>query len=248
MPEMIGIFISLFAAIVPIIIIGTIVYIIVAATKRNNNGGSGFKLSSKLLLQLYLYVLSFLTLVLAVIGGTNAIKAGISYSFDVPFSYTLNKVASPTTPIYYDSYEPSPYEKEISSQCYSGDPVEFKGKMYCFDENQRKMDLINGITLLVSMALLFSMHRFALSRIPEESLIPWARKLYTFGSLILFSIVSIAALPTAIYQLTNFILFEPTTNSYSTPVAPATAIALTILAIPLWMFFLRETINLKDEE
>ena len=70
-------------------------------------------------------------------------KASFSYYFDIPFSYTLQRVNT------YDPYleYEEPLEKEVE-KCYEGSPVTYYGKEFCFDSNQRKNDLINGITLL----------------------------------------------------------------------------------------------------
>jgi len=86
----VAIIFSLLSFFVPIIVIGIVIYIIVIMTK-NKDGNTKFKLSPKTLLQIYLFVISFLTLGIAVIGGVIAIKASTSYLLDIPFSYTLQK-------------------------------------------------------------------------------------------------------------------------------------------------------------
>ncbi len=245
--EMLSILFSIVGFIVPLLVVGVVIYIIVAVSK-NKNGNTKFKLSSKILLQIYLYIISFLTLGVAVIGGSIAIKASTSFLLDIPFSYTLQRSNSymdgkETVPI-YDLGSPT---KEIQAECYQGDPITFHGMDFCFDSNQRKTDLINGISLFLSMIILFLIHQYAISKIGDEKIISWLRKIYTFGSLILYSIVSIVAIPTAIFQATNYILFETNTNVYSTPNAPAIALAVVLLAVPLWIIFLKETVKLKED-
>ena len=244
---MLSILLPIVSFFIPLLVIGIVIYIIVMMTK-NKDGKTKFKLSAKTLLQIYLFVISFLTLGIAVIGGVTAIRASVSYIFEVPFSYTLQRSNSymgynETTPI----YEPGYPVKEIQAECYQGNPIHFHGSDFCFDSNERKTDLINGISLFLSMTILFAIHQYAISKIGEEKIISWLKKIYTFASLILYSIVSIVAIPTAIFQLTNYILFETNTNVYSTPSAPAMAIAVVLLAVPLWILFLRETTKLKEE-
>lgn len=239
--EMIGIVVSLISMLVPVVALGVIIYIIVVVSKKKESN-TKFKLSSKMLLQIYLFSLSFLTLGIAVIGGATAIKSSLSYYFDIPFSYTLQRVNT------YDPY--LEYEKPLEGElekCYEGTPVTYFDKEFCFDTNQRKSDLVNGITLFVSMVILFSIHRYAISRLKEKEIFGWLKKIYIFASLILYSIVSIIAIPTAIYQTTNYFLFESGSNMYSTPSAPATSIAVAVLSVPLWIYFLRETTKLKDD-
>jgi len=240
--EMLSIITSLVAFIVPTLVVGVVIYIIVTVSK-NKNSNTKFKLSSKVLLQIYLYVLSFLTLGICVIGATTAIKAAVSFQFDIPFSYTLQKAQNFEETKAYDPALQRPDFKE----CYTGNVVSYYNTNFCFDTNERKTDLINGLTLFVSMAILFLIHQYALSKIKEERKIEWLKKIYIFGSLILYSIVSIIAIPTAIYQLTNYILFEAGEGIYQTPNAPAMPIAIALISIPLWILFLRETMQLKED-
>ena len=241
---MLSILFSIVAFIVPLLVIGVVIYIIVSMTKNKQSGGK-FKLSSKTLLQIYLYVLSFLTLGIAVVGGSIALKAVSSFQFDIPFSYTLQKANSmkEAVPIYEGEF----IKEEIAQKCYQSDPVIYYDTEFCFDSNQRKTDLINGITLFLSMTILFSIHQYALSKIKEERKIEWLKKIYTFASLILYSIASIVAIPTAIYQVINFLLFEMDTSIYSTPSAPALAIAVVLISVPLWIYFFKETVKLKED-
>ena len=233
---------SLVAFIVLTIVVGVVIYIIVIVSK-NKNGNVKFKLSSKVLLQIYLYVLSFLTLGICVIGATTSIKAAVSFQLDIPFSYTLQKAQNYEDTKMFNA----PLQRSDFKECYSGEAVSYYDTDFCFDSNQRKTDLINGLTLFVSMAILFLMHQYALSKIKEERKVGWLKKIYTFASLILYSLVSIIAIPTAIYQLTNYILFEAGESIYQTPNAPAMPIAIALISIPLWILFLRETMQLKED-
>ncbi len=240
--EMLSILLSVVGFIIPLLVVGVVIYIILTVSK-NKNGNTKFKLSSKTLLQIYLYVLSFLTLGICVIGATTAIKAAISFQFDIPFSYTLQKAQDYEEAKMFDA----PLQRSDFKECYSGDVVSYYDTDFCFDNNERRTDLINGITLFVSMAILFFIHQYALSKIKKEKRIGWLKKIYTFASLILYSVVSIVAIPTAIYQLTNYILFEAGEGIYQTPNAPAMPIAIALISIPLWILFLRETMQLKED-
>lgn len=242
--EMFGILISVIGFIIPILVVGVVIYIIVIVSK-NKNDNVKFKLSSKTLLQIYLYVISFLTLGICIIGATVALRAAVSFQMDIPFTYTLQKAndMKEAVPVFEDDI----LVEETQEKCYQSDPVTYYDTEFCFDSNQRKTDLINGITLFVSMAILFLIHQYALSKIKEERKIEWLKKIYIFASLILYSIVSIIAIPTAIYQVINYLLFEMDTSMYSTPPAPAFAIAVVLVGVPLWIYFFKETVKLKED-
>lgn len=247
MEETMSIIFFLFSIIGSILVIGAIVYIIITMIKNNDEKKTKFKLSPKILLQIYLYVISFLTLAIAVIGISLAIKAGTSYFFDLPFSYTLQKA---------NTYNENSVEFESTpkgdipidfEECYNGKKIQEYGKDFCFDSSQRKSDLITGISLFISMTLLFVIHQYAISKIKLENSILWLKKLYTFLSLILYSIAGLIVIPTSIYLVTNYFLFEIAEDTYSTPPAPAMALAFMIFIIPLWVYFLKKTTQLKEE-
>ena len=241
MANITGIIIYFIVLTVPVIIVGILIYLIINSMK---NKETKFKLTSKLLLQLYLYIVSLLTLAIAVIGGAVAIQAGLSFKFGVPFSYTL--------------YAANKYEDELAynptltrddfNECATGESIlNINGNNYCFDTQRQITDLVNGITIFFSMLMLFGIHQFALSRIKKTDRIDWLYKLYIFISLILYSIASLISIPIAIYQTANFFLISSNQDVYYTPAAPASTIAVVLLSIPLWLFFLRKTIQLKEE-
>ena len=232
---------SFISFLIPLLVIGPLVGIIILVVKARKSKNK-FKLSTKMLLHVYLYALSFLTLGIAVIGATTTLRAAISYKVEIPFSYTLQRVNTEINSM------PEKIEGEESiPECYYGQPITFYEKTFCFDSAQRKTDLINGVTILISMIILFAIHQYAIYKIPKKDIIHWLKKIYLFLSLILYSVVGIIAIPTAIYQLTNYLLFEPVDTMYSTPYAPAVPIFVVLISVPLWIFFLKKTSSLKED-
>ena len=244
MSEISGIIISLVAMFIPILVGGTIIYIIVQAIKNKDNKNTKFKLSAKTLFQVYLYLIAFLTLIISLIGGATAIKAALSYQFGIPFSYTLYKGSSfAETKMYDPTLDP-----ETFKVCQEGEPITIGSSEYCINYQQQTTDLVNGLTIFASMLILFAIHQFAISRINQKDKLQWLEKVYTFASLIVYSVIGLIAIPTSIYQLTNYLITKPENYSYSTPEAPAMAIAVVVLSLPLWIYFLGKTSNLKDED
>jgi hypothetical protein len=196
--------------------------------------------SPRTLFHIYLQVLSIVTLALTAIGASIVLKVGASYLFNIPFSYSLPKVNS------YEDYQK--YEKDSQeeySECYSGNPIKFYNEKFCFDSSQRKTDLVSGVTMFLSMLILYVVHRFIISK--EQNIVQWLQKLYTFVSLIAYSIVCIIAIPVSIYLLTNYLLFEPSKDMYMTPSQPGMALAITIVTIPLWIYFLTRTTKIDGK-
>jgi hypothetical protein len=242
--DTLSIFFLILSALVPLAIIGGVLFLIVTLTKKKDGKNTEFKLSAKTLFQIYLYLISFITLIFTVIGAANITKAGLSYPFGIDFSYTLYKAQSFEEGARYDY---PPMKADMFQECTNAEPVSIDGTRFCVDYGQRTSDLINGVTMLLSMSILFLIHQLMITRIDPKKTLPWLQKLYTFASLILYSVMGIISIPVSIYQLTNYLIFQPETYTYSTPTAPAMAIAVALLSVPLWIFFLVKTSNLKEE-
>ncbi|MGI6423415.1 MAG: hypothetical protein ACOX0X_02270 [Candidatus Dojkabacteria bacterium] len=244
MSDMLGLIIMITTTVVGATVVGAIVYIIVQSIKAKESSKAGeFKVTTRLLFQTYLYLILFLSMIIGIVGATIAIRAALSYKFDVPFSYSLYQAE-----VFEDAklYDPTLKPEEFK-ECHTGEPVVYKGSTYCFDTEIQKTDLINGITVFVSMVILFAMHQFALSRIKSKDRYLWLNKVYLFVSLIVYSVIGLITIPIATYQLTNYILSTNKEILSSTPEAPALALALVALTIPLWILFLKRTATLKEK-
>ena len=196
------------------------------------------KITGSTLLKIYLYLISLITLTVALFSGANIVKAGVSYFTPKQFSYYLYKANDG------EAIEQSVKDGYELEECYSGDVIELEGGKYCWDENERKQDLVNGIAIFSSMMILFGLHQFYIKKTKKTETPRWLIKSYTILSLLVYSITGIIAIPTAIYQTTNYFLTEDLANLMY---APAYAISLVILVLPLWYIFFNKTQNLKDE-
>ena len=218
--------------------IGVLIYIIINMKKEQKT--PNLKISSHTLLQLYLYLISFITLGVLVIGIGLTSTGSLSSKISIPFSYTLSTANKEKDSIDYR-------DSEEFQECYSGEVMRFYNEDFCFDKSERKTELVTGISLIVSMSLLFGMHRYAISRISKQKSIVWIKKAYLFFSLLLYSLLTIILIPLTIYLLTSFFLFEPSPDMYYSPSAPAMSTATMITTIPLWIYFLKKTTELKEK-
>lgn len=219
-----------------LLVVGGVVYAIIYFTKKKKD--EKLSLSVDLLLKIYLYVISIATLAISVIGGTMLLKSASSYVFGVPFAY--------------DTYKPNELiETEIKQPetnmpaCYEGKETEINGQKVCFNNDQIKQDLINGGTIFFSMIILFTIHMIGIKMIEKKNVTEWLRKAYTFISLIIYSLVGIVTIPIAIYQLSTHLLYR--IEDITKYEAPATALSLLILVLPLWIYYLLKTTKLRNK-
>jgi TM2 domain-containing membrane protein YozV len=233
------IFMILFAT-AAILVVGGVIYLVTRLVKNKDTKDSkSLNITVRMLFKIYLYVISFISLAVSVIGGTMLIKAGASYAFGIPFSYTLYSANNAGTDVVKDPDIAVP-------DCYEGNTMTFGNKQVCFNEDTRKQELITGATFFISMLMIFGLHQFALKRMEKKSQTPWLKKIYTFVSLILYSIVGVVIIPTSIYQLATHLLYR--VNDVTMYDAPGTAIGILIMTLPLWIFFLVKTTKMKDED
>ena len=196
------------------------------------------KITGSTLLKFYLYLISLITLTAAMFSGAIVLKSVVSYFVPKQFSYVLYEANDEEA---IKQSEADGYELE---ECYTGKVIEIEGGKYCWDENERKQDLVNGIAIFSSMMILFGLHQLGIKKTKKLETPRWLVKSYTILSLLVYSITGLVAIPTAIYQTTNYFLSDDLSTLYY---APAYAIGLVILVLPLWFIFFNKTLNLKDE-
>jgi hypothetical protein len=196
------------------------------------------KITGSTLLKFYLYLISLITLTAALFSGAMILKAGLSYFAPLQFSYYLYEASSEED---IKQAEIDGYELE---ECYYGEATEIEGHSMCWDESERKQDLVNGIAIFSSMMILFGLHQLGIQKTKKLETPRWLVKSYTILSLLVYSITGLIAIPTAIYETTNYFL---TSDIVDLMYAPAYSIGLVIFVLPLWFIFFNKTLNLKDE-
>ncbi len=241
MDSIFPIIIMILFATAAVLVVGGVIYLVTQLIKnKDSKNTKPLNITVKMLFKIYLYVISFISLAVSVIGGTMLLKAGASYAFGISFSYDLPAITGAESTLKDPDMEP------IAPDCYEGNAITVNDQKVCFNEDTRKQEIITGATFFVSMLMIFGLHQFALSRLEKKSKTPWLKKIYTFVSLILYSIVGVIIIPTAIYQLATHLLYR--VNDVTLYDAPGTAIGILIMTLPLWIFFLVKTTKMKDED
>lgn len=228
---------AIFSILGALLVVGGVVYTIIYFSKKKK--ADKFSISVDLLLKIYLYVISIATLAIAVVGGTMLLKSASSYAFGIPFAYNT----------YKSNVEQQFIEKDSDVQipdCYEAKKTSINGQEVCFNEDQIKQDLINGGTIFFSMAILFAIHMIGIKMIEKKNVTEWLRKAYIFISLILYSLIGIVTIPIAIYQLSTHLLYR--VEDITKYEAPATALSLLILVLPLWIYYLIQTTKLRNKD
>jgi hypothetical protein len=218
------------------LLVGVIVLIVTMV--RNKDGAN--KLDMKTLLRFYLYLISFVTLMVAAFGAIPAVKSGLSYPLGYQFSYPLETYNEPS-PVYDNGFS-KPY---IDPYYSNREVLVVDGQKYYVDYSRRTKDMVNGLTIVVSMLILFAIHRVALLFIePKSEGFTGVKKFYTFLSLTVYSLLGIIAVPATIYNIVNYMMLDSDALGRYGRDIPGESLASAIVLVPLWITFLIEVVVL----
>ena len=239
MSDSFGVVIFVVSALLSLLVAAGAIYFIFYLVK---NKDKGIKITTDSLLKVYLYLISFITLLVAVGGASVFLNSALSYKFGIPFSFNLEE-----TNVYYDKEISEPVEKDyVQPECYTGELTEIDGQKVCFSKESQKQGFVNGLTIAISMVILFLIHRFGIFMSEKKSVLFWLKKTYTFVSLIVFSIVGVVTIPIAAYQLSTYAFSRPEDITLIDP--PGLALSVVVFVLPIWIYFLVSTMRLQEEK
>lgn len=278
MGEFMGIIMLLFGGIASLLpIIGIIVLIVLLLRKDNKDATRSNNtqlLSFKNLLKTYLYIIISLSMFISLIGFTFLCKAGLglidknfSYTYETPAVNYNDDTTKPMPPIYYENeyhdYNDSVQDNTTvinrktneSYYCYNDDQelINVNGKYYCHNPLAIQLDLINGITIVVSTLLIFIMHFILLFKIERDEPSMNLRKYFIFGNLMVYSLIGIVTLPIAIYSLFNYLLMTTKPVVYNdvpgdVPGGILAFVVFTLITWAIWLIAMLKNRNTKQEK
>jgi len=198
----------------PLTIVGAVIFL---ALKRN---GAAASFSLRDLLRLYLNLMALLTLFMTAIGLSTLLTAGLTTVAGKEFSY--QSYSAPTPP------------PEAPKEWGGPSGTDNEKRL----ENAFKTDLIRGSSLAGVGLLLWAIHSLLLrgymGREERGQSVLW--KSFRILTVILFAVVSLVAIPMAIYEGLRYNIIEPL--GYEPKAAPGGIIAAAIVFTPIWLYYL----------
>lgn len=179
-------------------------------------------LAAGVLLRFYLYIASFVTLVVLV-SGLTFLLTGLFSLGSLDFSY--QHFARPVPP------------PGFAEKAQPADESRFEQQQLERQRDQQSTDLVRGATLTVMGGLLFSVHAALRRRQPAEAAAEANfRRGFLVVGLVTFGLVGLVALPVGVYQTLKFLLVPPLQTQAR--VAPGNTLATGIILTPLWVYYL----------
>lgn len=183
------------------------------------------------LVSIYFNLLTIAGLIVMVIGLSSLVNAGLSQVLGKEFSFQappLYKIEPPPAP---EIREPLPYTKER----YPSLEEQRAQRERQLEEDYRD-SLLRGTSLSLVGGLVWGLHLYGRRRYGDGAEGAFFNMAYLAILLAIFSIVSIVALPQAVYQTLRFYIIPADEFTYLQ--APGPMLAASIVFVPFWIYYL----------
>ena len=191
-------------------------------------------LSPAVLLQFYLYVASFITLVMLV-AGLIFLLTGLFSLASPQFSYQQPIQPTPATVAANPTAAQAAQRQQAEQQRQNADRL----------RDDQATDLIRGGTLSVLGAVLFLVHLWIRRSTVPDADGPSFQRGYLTVCLVTFGIIGLVALPVGVYESIKFFVLPPLPTQPR--VAPGGGLAMGLVLTPMWAYFLVRLIRLARQ-
>tara|TARA_B100000470_G_C19783680_1_gene388887 strand:- start:683 stop:1378 length:696 start_codon:yes stop_codon:yes gene_type:complete len=215
---------GLFALMIPVLIIGGIIYLV-----SKLGGVTSIKFSFRAAMRVYFYVVLLISVGLFSIGGLSTLlKVGFGEIVGPEFSYGE---------VYQEHrYEQEERQREDYPAHLDGDPQTLPERI----DLAIRGNIINGSSMAMIGLSLLVVHYFGRRWVEtEEESSDLMRRVYLFVGLIIFTLVTLISLTAGIPETLKYALLENELGEES----PGETLAIAIVALPIWLFYLIETIR-----
>lgn len=235
---------AVLSGLIPIVLIGALIFFLI---RKNNDKpgtdkpeGMAQVISFQNLFRLYLYVIVSISAFVLLFGLASLGRVGLGL-IDRNLSYGYESAGED-----YSMVKENINPVEPKFVCYDEKMtlVKIEGKNYCQNDNAIKTDLVNGAVITISMLIIFVAHLVLLLNQEYKKPTPNIKKIFVFGNLIVYSVMSLVVLPVSLYQLFNYLIFqEKPVLSYD---APGGIVAFAVFSLISWICWLTVMIKVRD--
>lgn len=204
------------------VVVGGALLVIHIARQRDKDGG---RFDFKTILKVYMYFITLVSLALSSFALINLGKALVTFAAGYKFSYSESYIDVAPKPV-PDKWEPSDYHKNLNTE-------------------ERTRDILNGTIMFAFGLIIFLVHKAGTYYLEKDETDKPSifEKMYIFSVLILYSIISIIAIPTAVYQIANYYVVENNWTSFGMQ-RPGEPLATALVTTPIWIIFVYKAVML----
>jgi hypothetical protein len=215
---------GLFALMIPVLIIGGIIYLL-----SKLGGVTSITFSFRAALRVYFYVVLLISIGLFSIGGLSTLlKVGFGEIVGPEFSYGE---------VYQEHhYEQEERQREDYPAHLDGDPRTLPERI----DLAIRGNIINGSSMAMIGLSLLIVHYFGRKWMEtKQESSDMMRRVYLFVGLIIFTLVTLISLTAGIPETLRYALLGNELGEES----PGETLSIAIVALPIWIFYLIETIR-----
>ena len=226
-----GIAIAVLVVLVLAAVIGGVVFFVYYAARARS--GETESLPLRLLLRVYLYLLSIIGVALLVAGLAGLVQAGLGAAVNEEFSYRA---------------EGGTASRSLLSAAGLGIPQPEQSGVEREEALERALDegILRGISVTLVGVVVLGLHvwgRWRLERENERS--GTLNRVYLVLLLVILSVVAVTTLPSAIFDTLRYSILDSNTAE----VTPGGRLAIAMVTVPVWAYYLYATLRaLRREE
>ena len=227
-----GIAIAVLIVLVLAAVVGVVVFFVYYAARARS--GETESLPLRLLLRVYLYLLSIIGVALLVAGLSALVQAGLGAAVNEEFSYK--------------PHESGTASRSLLSAAGLGIPQPEQDGAERQEALERALDegILNGFSVALVGVVVLGLHvlgRLRLER--EDERTGTLNRVYLVLLLVIFSVVAVTTLPSAIFDTLRYSILDSNTAE----VTPGGRLAIAMVTVPVWAYYLYATLGaLRQEE
>lgn len=214
--------------------------------------GVNIRIPLRFLLRLYVYIILIVGLLLITEGASELLKAGLG-AFDKDFSYEPVFVGFDREPRKIDPLELKDTkdltDEELERLTEIRVEVQQKELELRREERRRGLDramdegLIQGVSFTLIGVIIWGAHVVGRRKLEtQEEAADYVSKIYLIVLVVIFGIFTLVNLPQGVFEGLRFYLLDPI-DEFSRNDPPGGKLAISIVALPIWITYLMGTIR-----
>ena len=193
----------------------------------------------RLLLRIYLYLITLISIIVLVTGASGLVQAGLGAALGKEFSYS---------PVYFKVppirvVEPSEDAGEKLAQ-EAERAIEEQERLESGLDRAMKEGILKGVSFTLVGAMILGLHSWGRRRMEtEDDRRGVFHRVYLILLLVIFGVITLITLPSAIFDTLRFHILEQA-DEFGRNVRPGEPLATAIVSLPVWAYYLNVTLRL----
>ena len=198
--------------------------------------GEGVTFPLRLLLRIYLYLITLISIIVLVTGASGLVEAGLGAALGKEFSYSPVYIKAPIR-----VPEPSEGARQELTQETEGEERE---RLERGLDRAMKEGILKGVSFTLVGVMILGLHSWGRRRLEtEDDRRGMLHRGYLVLLLVIFGVITLVTLPSAIFDTLRFYILEQA-DEFGRSVRPGEPLAVAIVSLPVWSYYLNVMLRL----